>query len=348
MDVNIWNVKTKLKASSNKISQTIKGLSFSQYGDYFVTVGNRHCKFWYLTLPTTLPKEAVPLRGRPALLGEKKTENFCDVVCGNEAYSHLTYAITTNGTLCELNENRVLSRFIDLQVDRAYSIHADNEFLFIGCSNGTTLIYLKETLEFFASLPRPHYLGVDVSKGLNTSHITDTFENSELKYPDCIALRYDKFNSILTTFYNDHSFYVWDLADLNRIKKLDSHLYHSATCWSLDIFTSSYNYDNIRHFKAHPVIPLDSVISCGNDNTIRIWAPFASQQAQKSPTKKDVDSSRRLRRNIYSKELLKVIYVDGDISALCDRNEQVLDTSDYTSKVSGIFCIFLTKFFDST
>lgn len=90
------------------------------------------------------------------------------------------------------------------------------------------------------------------------------------------------------------------------------------------------------------MIPLDSLISCGNDNTIRIWAPFASQQTQKSPIRKVVDSARRLRRNIYSRELLKVVYVDGDISALCDRNEQVLDTSDYTSKVSSIFSYFLT------
>ena len=127
-----------------------------------------NCQF--LNFPSlALPKETVPLRGRPALLAEKKSENFCDVVCGNEAYSHLTYAVTANGTLCELNEQRVLSRFVDLQVDRSHCIHADNEFLFIGCSNGITLVYLKQTLEFFASLPKPHNLGVDIAKDLTTS-----------------------------------------------------------------------------------------------------------------------------------------------------------------------------------
>ena len=133
-------------------------------------------------MPTSLPNETVPLRGRSAILGTKKANNFCDVVCGNNIYSHLTYTITTNGFLCEFNEDRVLTRFIDLQVDRSNCIRADNEFLFIGCANGTTLIYFKASLEFFAMLPRPHYLGIDIAKGLTTEHITENFNNPDLKY----------------------------------------------------------------------------------------------------------------------------------------------------------------------
>ncbi len=46
MDVNVWNVKAKMKVSSNKIAQRIQGISFAENGEYFVTVGNRHVKFW--------------------------------------------------------------------------------------------------------------------------------------------------------------------------------------------------------------------------------------------------------------------------------------------------------------
>lgn len=46
MDINVWNVKSKYKVASNKVAQSIKGISFAENGDHFVTVGNRHVKFW--------------------------------------------------------------------------------------------------------------------------------------------------------------------------------------------------------------------------------------------------------------------------------------------------------------
>jgi WD40 repeat protein len=52
MVVNVWNFKTKFKVASNKIACKIKGISFSKDGTYFVTVGNRHVKFWYLSVST--------------------------------------------------------------------------------------------------------------------------------------------------------------------------------------------------------------------------------------------------------------------------------------------------------
>lgn len=166
---------------------------------------------------------------------------------------------------------------------------------------------------------------MDVSKGLTTSFITDTCNNPDLKYADCIALCYDKHNTILTTFYNDHSFYVWDLTDLNHIRKLDSHLFHSTTCWSIDLFAASFNYDNAAYFKNNPAMPIESIISCGADNTIRIWTPLFIKE-------KSLKESKHLKRNIYSKELLKIIYLDEDISALCE-TDAILDTYDQTSKV---------------
>ena len=280
----------------------------------------------------------MPLKGRSAILGDKKNLTFCDVICGNGNYSNQTYALTSNGILCEFDENRNLSRSITLETSFTNCIYADNEFLFIGCNNGTTLIYLKSSLTFFASLPRPHYLGIDISQGLDVSHITETHMNPHLKYPDCIAICYNKFNSILSTFYNDHSYYIWDLCDLNMIKKIDSHLYHSSTCWSMDSFNTSINYDNSKYFKNNNAMPLSSLITCGSDNTIRIWTPVSSPG--KAACSQNVSN---LKRNIYSKELLKIIYVDDDISSLCE-NELSFENPDSISKVKLlIYFIYFDK-----
>ncbi len=158
MVVNVWNCKSKFKVASNKVSCKIKGIAFSKDGSYFVTVGNRHVKFWYLTVSTLM--ETVPLKGRAAILNDMKNFYFCDVICGrSNDCTHLTYVITTNGILCEFDENRSISKVIELRVDRAYCLCADDENLYIGCSNSTVLMFKQNTLEFVASLPRSHHLG---------------------------------------------------------------------------------------------------------------------------------------------------------------------------------------------
>jgi len=47
MIVNVWDWKSNLKYASNKVSAKIKAISFSDNGN-FITIGNRHVKFWYL------------------------------------------------------------------------------------------------------------------------------------------------------------------------------------------------------------------------------------------------------------------------------------------------------------
>ena len=44
--------------ATNKISTKVRGLSFSEDGAYFVTVGTRHVRFWYLN--TDQKKKQVP------------------------------------------------------------------------------------------------------------------------------------------------------------------------------------------------------------------------------------------------------------------------------------------------
>lgn len=48
MIVNVWDWKNNVKVASNKVSTKVKAVSFSENGKYFVTVGMRNVKFWYL------------------------------------------------------------------------------------------------------------------------------------------------------------------------------------------------------------------------------------------------------------------------------------------------------------
>lgn len=48
MIVNVFDWKQNSKIASNKVSAKVVAVAFSEDGSYFVTVGNRHVKFWYL------------------------------------------------------------------------------------------------------------------------------------------------------------------------------------------------------------------------------------------------------------------------------------------------------------
>lgn len=48
MIVNVFDWRQNLKIASNKVSAKVVAVSFSEDGSFFVTVGNRHVKYWYL------------------------------------------------------------------------------------------------------------------------------------------------------------------------------------------------------------------------------------------------------------------------------------------------------------
>ncbi|XP_012943584.1 mitogen-activated protein kinase-binding protein 1, partial [Aplysia californica] len=50
-EVNVWAWPDKHRVATNKIKDLIYSVSFSQCGQYFLTAGVRHLKFWYPKLP---------------------------------------------------------------------------------------------------------------------------------------------------------------------------------------------------------------------------------------------------------------------------------------------------------
>lgn len=60
--------------------------------------------------------EVVPLRGRYAILAERKDNLFSDVVCGRGDCAGMTYVISGNGLLCQFDEQRQMRAERDLQV----------------------------------------------------------------------------------------------------------------------------------------------------------------------------------------------------------------------------------------
>ncbi|XP_074662652.1 uncharacterized protein LOC141915135 [Tubulanus polymorphus] len=298
MMVNVWNWRANTKFASNKVSAKVNNVAFSQDGSYFVTVGNRHVKFWYLVATKSRIKETAVLNGRSGILGEQRNNYFTDVACGKGENSESTYCITQSGLLCEFNDKRLLDKWVELRTKSANCITTGENHIFIGCAEGIVRIFSPYTLHFLATLPRPHYIGVDIAAGLDPSHMT-THGNSA-KFPDVIACCYDNTNKKLTCVYTDHSLYVWDIKDVKKIGKFQSYLYHSHCVWNVETYPELAD-------ESKAALPPGTFMTCSSDDTIRIWNLDPHMNAESG-----------LKRNIYSNDLLKVIYTDEDLNFICD------------------------------
>ncbi|XP_074041740.1 WD repeat domain 62 isoform X2 [Leptinotarsa decemlineata] len=304
MIVNVWDWKNNIKVASNKISTKVKSIAFAENGSYFVTVGNRHVKFWYLEHGNAKYKDTVPLMGRSAILGDQRNNYFCDVACGKADSADSTYVITRSGLLCEFNNRRLLDKWVELRTSSANCITVGEKYIFVGCAEGIIRCFDPATLRFVTTLPRNHYLGVDVSLGTSIQHMATP--PPDAKYPDTVAITFDETNNKLTSVYNDHSIYVWDVFNIQRVGKSHSFLYHSACIWGVEM--------------APPNSPLPpgSFLTCSSDDTIRVWTLDKLNEN---------NSKGMYQSNIYSNELLKVVYVDKDLSFIKD-----LDISGTTEK----------------
>uniref|UniRef100_UPI0037E78C83 mitogen-activated protein kinase-binding protein 1-like n=1 Tax=Semicossyphus pulcher TaxID=241346 RepID=UPI0037E78C83 len=294
MMVNVWAWKKDVVVATNKVSSKVTGVSFSEDSSYFVTVGIRHVKFWYLDhCKASKASAPVPLLGRSGLLGELRNNFFCDVACGRGSTSDSTFCITSSGLLCEFDSKRMLDKWVDLRTGVAQSLSLSENLIFCGCADGTVRAFSPVDLHFVCTLPRPHPLGSDVSVITEASHL---FSNkTDARYPDAIALTYDPVSHWLSCVYNDHSLYVWDVRDINRVGKVHSALFHAACVGDLEIFP-----DVSGEFGAG--LSSGAFLSCSADNTIRLWRTDDWSQS----------------KNILSNDLLNIIYIDGNTSALLD------------------------------
>ncbi|XP_020029817.1 mitogen-activated protein kinase-binding protein 1 isoform X3 [Castor canadensis] len=305
MIVNVWAWKKNIVVASNKVSSRVTAVSFSEDCSYFVTVGNRHIKFWYLDDNKTSKVNAtVPLLGRSGLLGELRNNLFTDVACGRGKKADSTFCITSSGLLCEFSDRRLLDKWVELRntdsftTTVAHCISVSQDYIFCGCADGTVRLFNPSNLHFLSTLPRPHALGTDIASITDASRLFSG--GASARYPDTIALTFDPTNQWLSCVYNDHSIYVWDVRDPKKVGKVYSALYHSSCVWSVEVYPEVKDSNQA-------CLPPSSFITCSSDNTIRLWNTESS----------GVHGST-LHRNILSDDLIKIIYVDGNTQALLD------------------------------
>ncbi|XP_012932839.1 WD repeat-containing protein 62 isoform X1 [Heterocephalus glaber] len=296
MVLSVWDWKKDIVVASNKVSCKVIALSFSEDSSYFVTVGNRHVRFWFLEVCTEAKVTGtVPLVGRSGILGELHNNIFCGVACGRGQMAGNTFCVSYSGLLCQFNEKRVLEKWIDLKVSLSSCLCVSEELIFCGCTDGIVRIFQAHSLQYLANLPKPHHLGVDVAQGLESSFLYH--RKVDAVYPDTVALTLDPVHQWLSCIYRDHSIYLWDVKDINKVDKMWSELFHSSYVWNVEVYPE---FEDER-----ACLPSGSFLTCSSDNTIRFW-------------NMDSSSDSHWQKNVFSNTLLKVVYVENDIQHLQD------------------------------
>ncbi|PKK75650.1 WD40 repeat-like protein [Rhizophagus irregularis] len=322
--LNVWNWKTGAKVACNKITTKVHTLAFSRNGSFFVTAGLRHVKFWYFDPNGNLPKKpagqsiqnsAQVLDGRSGILGDLRENNFVDAVCCQK--SDHTYFVTSNGLLCMFTEARLMDKWVDLKVKGALSIAVSEQYIVCACTNGIVRLFEPVTLKYIGTLPKPHPLGVDLTLQTGTTY-NGSGDPNEI-YPDTVSVKLDAETGKLSCIYSDHSFFIWDIKDIKKIGKYRSFLYHCDTIWGVEMIPSRNSTATTTSF------PENTFVTYSADSTIRFWN-FDNNPISAGGNE---PGSSNIKRNIYSKECIKIVYVDPDgtyksgavVAAKNDENE---------------------------
>ncbi|GJQ69095.1 hypothetical protein Trydic_g6259 [Trypoxylus dichotomus] len=241
--VNLWNWRTKTKVTGSKVSTEVHSVSFQEDGEYFVTVGNKHFKYWYFD-GTSINGKSADFRGLQDVL-------FCQVICGKGKCRRYVYVGTKNGAIYMFNEQRIVEQLMELGISVS-SIVASEKFIFIACQEAVILCCDSLTLDILYQLPKCHHLGWSLDEEVNVR-----YHEKDLKYPNTIALALNETTNSLISTYNDQSLYIWNLRNgYNTVTKFQSLLYHSNCIWDIKVGPSNLG---------------DVFLTCSSDNTIRLW-----------------------------------------------------------------------------
>ncbi|KAI9335913.1 WD40-repeat-containing domain protein, partial [Obelidium mucronatum] len=315
--IYVWNIASGLKVACNRISAKITSVCFDDSGLFFITSGFRHFKYWAFdsTVSVTAPaplslkasqqqqhqnQQQIPLvEGTFAIVGEHKNSLFMDLVYyrdlkASRQVGH-AYSITEKGIL----------------VNGGYSLAICTRFIVCGCSDGVIRLFEPTTMKYIATLPKPHYLGIDVAHSVGASYSSQG--PSDAKFPDVISVKVDPKGHYIAAIYRDKSLFVWDVKDVKHIGKFKSFLNHSDCVWGVEMVpikgeelptpTTDISKDDISPPLPPHGLPPNAFVTYSSDTTIRFWNVDNNNGSQEGV-------GRYFRRNIYSKELLKILYTN--------------------------------------
>ncbi|KAG3035342.1 Mitogen-activated protein kinase-binding protein 1 [Phytophthora cactorum] len=334
-----WELKLKKKDAVQRLEVTalgcafvedkILGADYCQAGNFFVTVGEKHFKYWFLGdngsfLSTGLRVNDLPeLQYRDAVVNAKTSATFTGVGCGYGSCELKTFAVTLDGTLCCFGASGIMERLVSLESNCGNAISVTESYVAAGGSSGVVRLFNPSTLEYRATLPFPPAFGTANQPSKHTPGSPSVLYPADaFRYPAVIATRIT--GSHVIVFYSDRSIFIYGTTNTEAVALEHSFLYHSGGIRDLQVAglvrginakgKLVYNDSGSAGGVSANIIPTGTFVTCSDDNTVRLWNLELHRRPAKSSRFKPSDdrSEHEYWKNPYSEEMLQVIYNDHD------------------------------------
>ena len=271
----LWHWQDCEMICTHKIENKVHAISFHPSGNFFVTCGDRHLKWWYFVKengPSGSTPKVVGINGRPAsILETQKDSVFVDIACApptaDRALQSSIYTTTSTGMLCLVHESRLMDKWVQLDNAHSYCLCLTTSLLLVGSSNGKVFIFSPSSLEYLSTLPMPFPL----SSSIDVTDFTS--------YPACYGVCSIPSTSYVWCVYADRSMFFWDILDVLSPAKLRSLVFHRACIWDIQFIeaTGSTTEAELPEADSLPLAQ-GTFATCGADNCIHFWNTDPKQQ----------------------------------------------------------------------
>ena len=113
----VWDWYDSKIITIMKLTNKVYSITFQPEGNYFVTCGDRHLKWWYLE---DTDNDSIEIIGKPAsILEDHKNAIFMDIFI----HLNFVYSVTSTGILCRFDQvNRMMDTWIQVESSTCYSL----------------------------------------------------------------------------------------------------------------------------------------------------------------------------------------------------------------------------------
>ncbi|KAF1322705.1 Rna-binding protein, partial [Globisporangium splendens] len=220
-----------------QIREKVLSMDYCQEGNFFVSVGEKHFKFWFLDdrdgfLLTGYAINDIPeMQHRDAVMSTEAEATFTSVACGYGACRLKTFAITSDGTLCCFGASCIMERLVSLEATHGNAISVTKAYVAVAGSSSIVRLFDPSTLGYRSTMPFPPPLG----KGNEPNEVSSDILHPDVphRYPAVIAVRVT--GSHVIVLCGDRSLFIYDW--------LHPRPAISRVMESLSVFTAGYEID---------------------------------------------------------------------------------------------------------
>ena len=319
----LWDWEAQRKLSVQKLGNKVNSMCFNYDGSFFVTCGDRHLKWWYLTC-SKVADGSMEVTGKAAsILEAHKDAVFMDIKIGIDNY---VYCATSTGLLCAFNETRFMKMWVQLEARVSYSVallenggaDISRNMIIVGCSEGCISAFSAKTLNHITTLPLPEPSMGSFSKPGAVLAMCIVPANKRKEKEKVMS---DTVTQKLVVVYGDRSLFIWNITDIDDVFHHRSFFYHSACIWDVQFICPSLHEDS--------VFPRGTFVTCSADSTIRIWND--NPVLQKSPPRR---ASTGAVSDQAPRDMIHMLYISPNATSSEGSSQHMSDQS--TSSTSSL------------